>query len=201
MEVCPICRASLAGASTCRRCRAELQTVQEVERRGQALAGAAMLALAEGDLDGATYWLDRARAVHATPVVRGLRRLMVDPQLPDDQVDENEHEEAERARPLYASPEPADAHAGQSAPTAPASAQSDGTTPSWRPLGQLPGDRLRLASTSLLAVISKDPQNALKRMARWLRSMAGFRGLPERRASQIDQRPHPGSNFLGQDHG
>ena len=45
-----MCRASLNGASTCRRCRADLQKVQEIERRGQALAGAAMLALAEGDL-------------------------------------------------------------------------------------------------------------------------------------------------------
>ena len=48
METCPVCRASLNGASTCRRCRADLQKVQEVERRGQALAGAAMRPLPKG---------------------------------------------------------------------------------------------------------------------------------------------------------
>ena len=71
-----MCRASLNGASTCRRCRADLQKVQEVERRGQALVGAAMQSLAEGDLAAGAQWLDRARAIHATPVVRVLRSLM-----------------------------------------------------------------------------------------------------------------------------
>jgi hypothetical protein len=81
MEICPVCRASLNGASTCRRCRADLQKVQEIERRGQALAGAAMLSLAEGDMTAAGQWLGRARVVHATPAVRVLRRLMAVPQL------------------------------------------------------------------------------------------------------------------------
>jgi hypothetical protein len=76
METCPVCRASLTGASTCRRCRADLQKVQEIERRGQALVGVAMLSLAEGDLAAARQWLGRARVVHATPAVRVLRRLM-----------------------------------------------------------------------------------------------------------------------------
>ena len=49
METCPVCRASLNGASTCRRCRADLQMVQEIERRGQALTVAAMQALARGN--------------------------------------------------------------------------------------------------------------------------------------------------------
>ena len=75
METCPVCRASLNGATTCRRCRADLQKVMEVEQRGQALAGAAMLSLAEGDLAAAVQWLARARAVHATPTVRSLTRL------------------------------------------------------------------------------------------------------------------------------
>ena len=71
-----MCRANLNGASTCRRCRADLQKVQEVARRGQALVGAAMQCLAEGDLAAGSKWLDRARVVHATPAVRILRRLM-----------------------------------------------------------------------------------------------------------------------------
>jgi hypothetical protein len=82
METCPVCRASLNGASTCRRCRADLQKVQEIERRGQALAGAAMLALAAGDNTAAAHSLDRARAIHASPAVRALRRLMAGQQLP-----------------------------------------------------------------------------------------------------------------------
>jgi len=76
MDTCPICRASLNGATTCRRCRADLQKVQEAALRGQALMGAAMRSLAEGDLAGAEQWLGRARAVHATSAVRTLRQVM-----------------------------------------------------------------------------------------------------------------------------
>ena len=82
-----MCRASLNGASTCRRCRADLQKVQEIERRGRALAGAAMLALAEGNNAAATHSLDRAWVVHASPIVRALRRLMAGLQLPHDTVE------------------------------------------------------------------------------------------------------------------
>ncbi len=92
MEACPVCRASLNGASTCRRCRAELRKVQEVERRGEALVGAAMLSLAEGELAVAEL-LGRARAVHATPAVRILRRLVTELQLVE--------EGAEDDRPSY----------------------------------------------------------------------------------------------------
>jgi hypothetical protein len=61
--------------------------VQEIERRGQALAGAAMLALADGDNTAGAHWLDRARAVHASPTVRALRRLMAGLRLPHDTVE------------------------------------------------------------------------------------------------------------------
>jgi hypothetical protein len=84
MEACPVCRASLNGASTCRRCRAELHKVQEIERRGQALVGAAMLSLAEGHLAVADELLGRARAVLATPAVRVLRRLVTALQLVEE---------------------------------------------------------------------------------------------------------------------
>jgi hypothetical protein len=76
MDSCPICRASLNGATTCRRCRADLDKVEAVERRGQTLAMAALLALVEGDAVGAALWLERARQVHATPAVRALRALI-----------------------------------------------------------------------------------------------------------------------------
>jgi hypothetical protein len=75
MDACPICRASLNGATTCRRCRADLNKAQAVERRGQALAIAALRALVQGDSVSAALWLERARWVHATPAVRALRQL------------------------------------------------------------------------------------------------------------------------------
>jgi hypothetical protein len=104
MDTCPVCRASLNGASTCRRCRADLQKVQEIERRGHALAGAAMLALAEGDEAAAAHWLCRARAVHATQAVRALSRLMASLRSLDDA--------AEAACPPLADPERAETQAG-----------------------------------------------------------------------------------------
>ena len=76
MDICPICRASLNGATTCRRCRADLRQVQEIEGLGQTLAGAAMLSLATGQKAAARQLLRRARAVHATPTVRALTGLV-----------------------------------------------------------------------------------------------------------------------------
>ena len=61
MQACPICRASLNGASVCRRCRAELGKVQEIEQRGHMLAVTAMRMLVEGDAGSAVRWLGRAR--------------------------------------------------------------------------------------------------------------------------------------------
>jgi hypothetical protein len=76
MVHCPICRALLNGAETCRRCRAELKQVQEVERQGRALAGVAMHLLALGDAAGAMGVLRRASVVHATPEVRLLSMIV-----------------------------------------------------------------------------------------------------------------------------
>jgi len=73
---CPICRALLNGAETCRRCRAELKEVQALERQGRELAGAAMHLLALGDTLGAMRLLRRACVVHATPEVRLLSRMV-----------------------------------------------------------------------------------------------------------------------------
>jgi hypothetical protein len=57
-----------------------LRRVQEIERLAQALAGAAMLSLVKGQPIAARQLLRRARAVHATPPVRALARLMAGPQ-------------------------------------------------------------------------------------------------------------------------
>ena len=76
MMHCPICRAQLNGADTCRRCRTELKQVQDVERRGRELVDAAMHELALGDTAAARRLLRRARVVHATPEVRLLSAMV-----------------------------------------------------------------------------------------------------------------------------
>ena len=81
MERCPLCRAMLNGAETCRRCKAELQTVQRVERESQAFVGAAMHRLSLGDTAASRRLLRLALALHATPEVRALWRLVA--ALPD----------------------------------------------------------------------------------------------------------------------
>jgi hypothetical protein len=76
MMHCPICRALLNGADTCRRCRTELRQVQDVERRGRELTDAAMHLLALGNTAAALRLLRRARVVHATPEVRLLSTMV-----------------------------------------------------------------------------------------------------------------------------
>lgn len=76
MERCPLCRAALNGAGTCRRCRAELQAAQRAEREGQTLADAAMHCLALDNADGATQLLRRALTLHAAPQTLALWRIV-----------------------------------------------------------------------------------------------------------------------------
>jgi hypothetical protein len=75
MERCPICRAALNGADTCRRCRAELGPVLNAERRARRLEGLAMRRLAAGDRAGAARLLRRSILIHRTPTALALRRL------------------------------------------------------------------------------------------------------------------------------
>ena len=77
MERCPLCRAMLNGAETCRRCRAELGTVQRVEHESRALAGEAMHRLALGDAAGSRRLLRLALDLRSTPEVRTLWRLVM----------------------------------------------------------------------------------------------------------------------------
>jgi hypothetical protein len=77
MMHCPICRAVLNGADTCRRCRTELKQVQDVERRGRELVDAAMHHLALGNTAAATRLLRRAHVVHATHEVRLLSTMVI----------------------------------------------------------------------------------------------------------------------------
>jgi hypothetical protein len=77
MERCPLCRATLNGAETCRRCRAELHSAIRAAQEGRRLAGAAMHCLSRDDAATAAHLLRRALAVHAAPDVRALSRLVV----------------------------------------------------------------------------------------------------------------------------
>ena len=76
MDRCPLCRAALHGAETCRRCRAELGAAQRAEREGQALANAAMHCLALGDPDAAGQLLRRALLLHAAPETLALWQVV-----------------------------------------------------------------------------------------------------------------------------
>jgi hypothetical protein len=106
MDTCPICRARLSGATTCRRCRADLERVWTLEQRGQALTVAAFHALVQGDCAAAAHWLGHARRVHATPESRVLEQLVAaagrpanaDP-VPTGEEDANTAETGQNLRP------------------------------------------------------------------------------------------------------
>lgn len=76
MERCPICRATLNGAETCRRCRAELGSVLRTERMAEELRIAAMHRLASGDSETAGRLLRRSLLLHRTPETLSLQRLL-----------------------------------------------------------------------------------------------------------------------------
>ena len=96
MERCPLCRATLQGAGTCRRCKAELQTVRRVERESQALAGAAMHRLCLGDLAASRRLARLAMDLRATPEIRALWRLVMAVPGPPDAGPETGDEGQER---------------------------------------------------------------------------------------------------------
>ena len=76
MDRCPLCRAALNGAETCRRCRAELETAQRAEREGQVLVDTAMHCLALGNADTAEQLLRRALVLHAAPEAVALWQIV-----------------------------------------------------------------------------------------------------------------------------
>ncbi len=75
MERCPLCRAALKGADTCRRCRAELQVAQGVQREGSRLVDVAIHHLALDDAATAERLLHRALVLREAPQTRALWRL------------------------------------------------------------------------------------------------------------------------------
>lgn len=73
---CPLCRAALGGAETCRRCRADLGAAQGLERASEALVDTACHRLAQGDIAGAQVLAGRALVLHATPESRALSDVL-----------------------------------------------------------------------------------------------------------------------------
>ncbi len=94
MERCPLCRAGLNGAETCRRCRAELKLAQQVEREGQALVDAAMHCWFLDDVDTAERLLRRALVLHAAPETLALWRIVAASLRRSDDADAGEPQNA-----------------------------------------------------------------------------------------------------------
>jgi hypothetical protein len=76
MRRCPLCRAELGEADTCRRCRADLGSVKALQRASQAMAAAASHRLAAGEITAARMLAGRAMVLHATPENRALFHLL-----------------------------------------------------------------------------------------------------------------------------
>ncbi len=94
MDRCPLCRAALNGAETCRRCRAELRMAQRAEREAQALADAAMHCLSLDDANAAEQLLRRALVLHAAPETRALWRIVAASSRRFDDADAGEAQNA-----------------------------------------------------------------------------------------------------------
>ena len=76
MDRCPICRATLNGAETCRRCRAELGSAIRTERMAEQLRTMAMHRFMSGNPDAAGRLLRRSLLLHRTPATLSLQRLI-----------------------------------------------------------------------------------------------------------------------------
>ncbi len=96
MDRCPLCRAALNGAETCRRCRAELQRAQRVEREGRALVDAAMHCLSRDDARTARQLLRRALVLHAAPETLALWQIVAASSRQCHDVDTGERSPQER---------------------------------------------------------------------------------------------------------
>ena len=94
MDRCPLCRAALNGAETCRRCRAELQMAQRVEREGQVLVDTAMECLSRNDADAAEQLLRRALVLHAAPETLALWQVVAASSRPSHDADAGEPQNA-----------------------------------------------------------------------------------------------------------
>jgi hypothetical protein len=72
---CPVCRADNSIPSQCRRCKADLFLLWELEQQRQRDLAIAMLTLARSDPDNALELLDRVEKVRSDDDSRRLRAL------------------------------------------------------------------------------------------------------------------------------
>ena len=77
MDRCPICRATLNGAETCRRCRAELGSAIRTERMAEKLRTMAMHRFMSGDREAAGRLLKRSRCFTGHRRRLSLSRLAI----------------------------------------------------------------------------------------------------------------------------
>ena len=76
MQRCPNCNARCDGNSTCRRCGMELTLLIRAERAAERLARQALTQLAAEDATSAERTLREAQALHRTPRVEQLLRVI-----------------------------------------------------------------------------------------------------------------------------
>ncbi|MFN4924703.1 hypothetical protein [Bradyrhizobium sp.] len=82
LDHCPICGARLGGGYTCRRCRAELETVHRIAQQSATLLGAGLQSLATGDCAAAVRLLRRASTLRTTPDLAWILSVLADGEAP-----------------------------------------------------------------------------------------------------------------------
>ncbi|MCP3380625.1 MULTISPECIES: hypothetical protein [unclassified Bradyrhizobium] len=82
-DQCPVCGARLGGGDTCRRCRAELETVHRIAQQSATLVGAGLQSLATGDRAAAVRLLRRASTLRTTPDLTWILSALADSEAPD----------------------------------------------------------------------------------------------------------------------
>lgn len=72
MKKCPVCRATVKERGECRRCRADLTPLFEIEHCADLLASRAVHALAAGDFDMARRLAEESLSLHNSKFIRVL---------------------------------------------------------------------------------------------------------------------------------
>ncbi len=70
MERCPVCRARFRGESRCRRCHADLETIERISSQADRLTACAVQAASRGAFEQAHSLALRATALRSTPFGR-----------------------------------------------------------------------------------------------------------------------------------
>ncbi|MDH3349354.1 MAG: hypothetical protein OEM02_14805 [Desulfobulbaceae bacterium] len=76
MKKCPVCRATVKQRGECRRCRADLTPLFELEERADQLASRAVHALAAGDPATARHLAEKSFSLHDCLFIRKLLKFL-----------------------------------------------------------------------------------------------------------------------------